>query len=150
MKTIILVFFSNLFIALPANAVIRYVTPSGAGLMTGSTWGNAFPGSSLQFAISSSLAGDEVWVMSGTYFTTAANNREIYFSLVNGVAVYGSFNGTETVLSQRNFTCGFTSVLSAEIGLPGIADNSYHVISNSSVNNTAILDGFTIRVRGEM
>jgi hypothetical protein len=145
MKTIILIFFSNLLIALQANAVIRYVTPSGAGLMTGSDWGNAFPGSSLQFAISSSLAGDEVWVMSGTYFTTATNNRNIYFSLVNGVPVYGSFNGTETVLSQRNFTCGFTSVLSAEIGLPGIADNSYHVISNSSVNNTAILDGFTIR-----
>lgn len=26
----------------------------------------------------------------------------------------------------------------------GIADNSYHVINNSSLNNTAILDGFTI------
>ncbi|HMU11321.1 MAG TPA: T9SS type A sorting domain-containing protein [Ferruginibacter sp.] len=130
---------------LPAVAVTRYVSPSGAGAMNGTSWANAFPGTSLQFAISSSIPGDEVWVMSGTYYTTTTANRNIYFSLVNGVAVYGSFNGTETTLSQRSFSCGFSSVLSAEIGAPGNADNSYHVISNSSLNNTCILDGFTIR-----
>ena len=135
----------NLLMCLPANAIIRYVTPSGGLLMNGSNWANAFPGTSLQTAINASAPGDEVWVMTGTYFTTNTNNRNIYFSMLNGVAIYGSFNGTETNLSQRNFSCGFTSILSAEIGLAGIADNSYHVINNSSLNNTAILDGFTIR-----
>ncbi len=130
---------------LPAMAVTRYVSPSGAGSMNGTSWANAFPGTSLQFAISSSIPGDEVWVLTGTYLTTNTNNRNIYFNLVNGVAVYGSFNGTETVLSQRSFSCGFSSVLSAEIGIAGNADNSYHVISNSSLNNTAVLDGFIIR-----
>jgi Secretion system C-terminal sorting domain len=127
-----------------AMAVVRYVTPSGAGLMNGSSWTNAFPGTSLQIAISTSVAGDEVWVQSGTYFTTNTFNRTIYFSMVNGVAIYGSFNGTETLLSQRVFTCGFTSILSAEIGVPGNADNSYHVINNAGLNNSAVLDGFTI------
>jgi hypothetical protein len=127
-----------------AGAVIRYVTPAGAGLQNGTNWANAFPGTSLQATINASAPGDEVWVMSGTYFTTTLASRSIYFSMLNGVAIYGSFNGTETALSQRSFTCGFTSVLSAEIGAPGIADNSYHVISNGSLNNTAVLDGFTI------
>jgi hypothetical protein len=62
------------------NAAIRYVTPSGAGLMKGTTWVNAFPGTLLQAAITASIAGDEVWVMSGTYFTTNTNNRNIYFN----------------------------------------------------------------------
>jgi hypothetical protein len=128
----------------PAQAATRYVTVSGAGLMNGSSWGNAFPGGTLQAAINSSIAGDQVWVAAGTYFTTAGTNRNIYFSMQNGVAIYGSFNGTETTLSQRNFVCGFSSVLSAEIGLPGNSDNSYHVISNSSVNSSAVLDGFTL------
>ena len=127
-----------------ANAEIRYVTPSGVGLMNGTSWANAFPGTLLQTAINASAPGDEVWVATGTYFTTNTANRNIYFNMANGVALYGSFNGTETLLSQRTFSCGFTSILSAEIGLPGNADNSYHVISNSSLNNTAILNGFTI------
>ncbi|MEQ1677185.1 MAG: choice-of-anchor Q domain-containing protein [Chitinophagaceae bacterium] len=131
-------------IAFRANAVIRYVTPAGAGSMNGISWVNAFPGTSLQEAITASAPGDEVWVMTGTYFTTTTANRNIYFSMQNGVAIYGSFNGTETSLTQRNFSCGFTSVLSAEIGVPGNADNSYHVINNSSLNTTAILDGFVI------
>lgn len=137
-----ILFFSFSF---QAMAIIRYVSPAGAGAMNGTNWANALPGTSLQAAINASAPGDEVWVMNGTYFTTNTANRNIYFNMRNGVAIYGSFNGTETTLSQRNFSCGFTSVLSAEIGAPGIADNSYHVISNSSLNNTAILDGFTIR-----
>ncbi|MEO6254490.1 MAG: T9SS type A sorting domain-containing protein [Ferruginibacter sp.] len=145
MKKIYLIIILFYLFSFTAHAVTRYVTPSGGGLLDGTSWANAFPGTSLQIVISSSIAGDEVWVMTGTYFTTTGNNRNIYFSMVNGVAIYGSFNGTETNLSQRNFSCGFTSVLSAEIGLAGNADNSYHVITNASLNNTAILDGFIIR-----
>jgi hypothetical protein len=144
LKTTILSTIIILSIALKTNAVTRYVTPTGAGLLDGTSWANALPGGSLQAAITASASGDEVWVMSGTYFTTSGSNRNIYFSMVNGVAIYGSFAGTETSLSQRVFSCGFGSVLSAEIGLPGNADNSYHVINNSSLNNSAILDGFTI------
>lgn len=144
MKKIGFTFLQFFILSSSINAAIRFVTPSGAGLLNGTSWANAFPGTSLQAAITASIAGDEVWVATGTYFTTNTANRNIYFNMLNGVAIYGSFNGTETLLSQRFFFCGFTSILSAEINLPGIADNSYHVINNSSLNNTAILDGFTI------
>jgi len=146
MKTTVLFTFFTLFIAAQANAVTRYVSPFplGIGLADGTSWANALPNTSLQAAITASTSGDEVWVMAGTYFTTTGTNRNIYFSMVNGVAIYGSFAGTETSPSQRIFSCGYNSVLSAEIGVAGNADNSYHVINNSSLNNTAILDGFTI------
>jgi hypothetical protein len=143
-KLNLLLSFCFLFLA-ASNATIRYVTPAGGAVIAdGTSWANAYPGSSLQLAISSSVPGDQVWVMTGTYFTTPTSNRNIYFSMLNGVAIYGSFAGTETSLSQRVFSCGFSSVLSGEIGVAGNADNSYHVINNSSLNNTAILDGFTI------
>ncbi|MBK9333109.1 MAG: hypothetical protein IPM96_12060 [Ignavibacteria bacterium] len=128
-----------------ANAVVRYITTSGAGLMNGTSWSNAIPGQFLQAAINASFTGDEVWVAEGIYFTTNTLNRNISFSMRNGVIIYGSFNGTETSVLQRVFSCGPTSVLSGEIGAPGNFDNSYHVISNISLNLSAVIDGFEIR-----
>ncbi|HEV7782285.1 MAG TPA: T9SS type A sorting domain-containing protein [Chitinophagaceae bacterium] len=145
MKNRIITFSLALSLCLQANAVIRYVTPLGDGAMTGTSWANAFRGTQLQDAIDASVPGDEVWVRFGTYLTSDIADRNEWFSMRNGVAIYGSFNGTETSLSQRSFSCGFSSVLSGEIGVAGIADNSYHVISNSNINTTAVLDGFTIR-----
>jgi hypothetical protein len=138
----------TLFLLLPvlfAQAAIRYVTSTGAGSMNGSSWTHAFPGTALQTVITTAAPGDEVWVACGVYVTTAGINRSISFSMRNGVAIYGSFAGTETTLSQRILGCGPCSILSGEIGAPGIADNSYHVISNNNLGNTAILDGFVIR-----
>lgn len=132
-------------ISFSSFSAIRYVTPTGAGSMNGSSWLNAFPGSSLQAAITASATGDEVWVAAGTYFTTTGTNRTISFSMRNNVAIYGSFLGTENLLSQRDLANGLTSILSAEIGVAGIADNSYHVINNFNINNTAVIDGFIIR-----
>ncbi|HAY33618.1 MAG TPA: hypothetical protein PK536_02260 [Ignavibacteria bacterium] len=38
-----------------ANSAVRYVTPTGAGLMNGTSWTNAFPGKFLQAAVTLSL-----------------------------------------------------------------------------------------------
>lgn len=127
-----------------SSAVTRYVTQNGAGSMNGTSWANAFAGTSLQAAINASTDGDEVWVAKGTYYTTSGTQRNISFSMKNGVSIYGNFNGTETLLSQRAFTTGVESVLSGEIGSQGPSDNSYHVISNKNINSTASLDGFVI------
>ncbi|MDQ3108425.1 MAG: T9SS type A sorting domain-containing protein [Bacteroidota bacterium] len=125
-------------------AAIAFVTPSGAGTMDGTSWNNAYPGASLQVAINASGSGDEVWVAAGTYYTTSDTNRAVSFSMKNDVTIYGSFAGAETSLSQRILTNGLTSILSAEIGVAGNADNSYHTIHNTGLNNTAVIDGFII------
>jgi hypothetical protein len=137
----------TIFLFLPffVNATTYYVTPAGAGLLDGSSWTNAAVGDDLQNIINFTAAGDEVWVAAGTYRTTSGTNRSISFSMKNDVAVYGSFSGSETLLTQRNLTSGLTSILSAEIGAAGNSDNSYHTIHNTGLNATALIDGFIIQ-----
>ena len=122
-----------------------FVTPSGAGLMDGSNWDNAALEQDLQAIINSAPTGVDVWVACGTYLPTTNTDRSISFTMKTGVAIYGSFQGTEKTLEERNLTCGPCSVLSGDIGNVGNADNSYTIVRNPSMDNTAILDGFVIR-----
>jgi hypothetical protein len=145
MKKNILLSILLLVFVVKAQGEIRYVTPLGAGALDGTSWANAFPGTSLQFAIDASSVNDEVWVAAGIYYTTPTTNRNISFRMRNGVAIYGSFIGTETLLSERTLTSGLTSILSGEIGAAGIIDNSYKVIYNEDLDNTAIIDGFIVQ-----
>lgn len=140
-KTLFLLF---LFAANNINAVTRYVTPSGTGTMNGSSWTNAFPGTSLQNAINLSSTGDEVWVAHGTYYPTTSASRTNSFNMKNGVVIYGGFIGTEPFLSFRYLGTAQQSILSGNIGTAAYSDNSYHVIYNTALNNTAIIDGFVI------
>jgi hypothetical protein len=123
---------------------IRHVTVAGDNAMDGTSWSNAYPAALLQSAIDASTAGDEVWVAGGIYIPIGAG-RTAAFNMKNDVIIYGSFAGTETSVSQRNFSNGLTSILSGEKGISGIFDNCYHVISNSGLNNSAVIDGFIIR-----
>jgi Secretion system C-terminal sorting domain len=123
-------------------AQISYVTLNGAGAMDGTSWSNAHPANELQDAINE--AASEVWVAMGVYRTTSGTDRTQSFHMRNGISIYGSFAGTETLLSQRNLSSGLTSTLSGEIGVAGISDNSYHVIHNTGLNISAVIDGFMI------
>lgn len=132
-------FLFLLFTCFTAHAqTIRYVSPAGAG--SGTSWADA--SGDLQSMITASAVNDQVWVMAGTYTPGAV--RTASFSMRNGVAIYGSFAGTETLLSERDLSGGLTSILSAEMGAPGNTDNCYHVISNTGLDSTAIIDGFVI------
>ncbi len=64
--------------------------------------------------------------------------------MMNGVELYGGFAGGETLRSHRSVR-EHASILGGEIGAPGYADNSYHVVTSSDAAATAVLDGFTIR-----
>jgi hypothetical protein len=130
------------FLSIPIFAQVRYVTITGAGTMDGTSWANAYPAGSLQQAIDESTG--EVWVAAGVYRTTAGTDRTSSFHMRNEVAIYGSFTGTETQLSQRTLSHGLTSTLTAEIGAAGISDNSYHTIHNTGLTNSASIDGFII------
>ena len=143
-QTIFFFILAQLFV-INTFCSIRFVTPTGAGVLDGTSWSNAASGINLQSVINGATSGDEIWAASGTYYTTTGTNRSISFRMRTGIAIYGSFLGTESLLSQRNLNNGLTSILSAEIGLPGNSDNSYHTISNTNLDNTAIIDGFIIR-----
>ncbi|MGV3630292.1 MAG: hypothetical protein ACO1O6_03760 [Bacteroidota bacterium] len=136
--------FSTTLLSFFAATTYR-VTPSGAGNMDGTSWGNAFPGNQLQAVIDNAEPGDMVWVACGVYYTTETIDREIAFHMRNDIEIIGSFDGTEISASERIFTCGACSILSGAIGDVEIDDNSYHVVSNGNgINNSAILDGFVI------
>jgi hypothetical protein len=63
----------------------------------------------------------------------------------DSIAILGSFQGNEIQFSERTVTCGPCSVLSGDIGTPGVTtDNSYKVILNIGLDTTAVLDAFRI------
>ena len=127
----------------PGVDSVYRVAPAGQSAPgCGGTWATACDS---QYALTSLVdAGDQVWVKAGTYHPTADNSREISFQLIRGVALYGGFAGSETSLAQRNPVANPT-ILSGDIGVEADAsDNSYHVINGSGVDDSAILDGFTV------
>jgi hypothetical protein len=112
------------------------------GANDGSSWPNAFY--DLQDAIATADYGDTIWVAQGTYYPTSDNDREKYFELKNGVAIYGGFSGTETHLNQRNYQA-YKTILSGDIGIQGEStDNSYHLLYSVDSDSTTSIDGFTI------
>lgn len=129
---------------------IIYVNVSAAGLNNGSSWANAY--SELQSALNSASEGYQIWVAAGTYkpsydYGLGLGSRGNHFRMKNGVCIYGGFNGTETLLSQRNYMTNYT-LLSGDIGIPiDPSDNCYHIFYHPDglyLDNTAVLDGFQI------
>ncbi|HEY5901497.1 MAG TPA: choice-of-anchor Q domain-containing protein [Anaerolineales bacterium] len=124
----------------PVFAAQRCYVKAGAG-GTGTSWAN--PYGNPQGALANA-ACTEIWVAKGIYKPTSGTDRFVSFALKNGVALYGGFAGTETLLSQRKPALNLT-ILSGQIGALDQSDNSYHVVLGSGVNATAILDGFQIK-----
>jgi hypothetical protein len=145
-----------------ASAKTIYVNRNATGSNNGVSWLNAY--TSLQSAISAATSGDQVWIATGTYKPNDSNpadlSRSLFFSLKNGVAVYGGFAGTETTLAERNPTL-YPVTLSGDLlnndsasgnlavsSLGTMSDNSLRVFSHSSsssINSTAVLDSVIIR-----
>jgi hypothetical protein len=113
----------------------------------GSSWVNAKK--YLQSAIALSNSGDEIWLKSGTYFPDLGTgqtlgSRASTFNITSGVAIYGGFDGTETLRSQRDYENNVTT-LSGDIGtIDTDGDNAEHVVTFLNVANTTVLDGITV------
>ncbi len=131
--------------------VVLYVKPTPTGSGDCSSWADACD---LRTALAGAHSGDEIWVAKGVY--TPGTARTDSFILVDGVALYGGFEGTETARDQRDWQAHPT-VLSGDIDGNDITDpngvvtttahitgaNAYHVISSTNVVS-AVLDGFII------
>lgn len=167
MKKILLLTFSILTLfSTTSFALTIYVDISATGSNNGTSWANAF--TSFQSALDFAAADDEIWVAKGTYkpsydYGLGGGSRTYHFKLINGVSIYGGFAGTETLLNQRtNFGDGEINetILSGDLndddifdviamGYQGTTgdDNCYHVFyhpSRTNLDNSAIIDGFTI------
>ncbi|MCR9102970.1 MAG: right-handed parallel beta-helix repeat-containing protein, partial [bacterium] len=139
---------------LPTGNIV-FVNASASGNNDGSSWTNAF--TDLQDALSQAAScpnKNQIWVAAGTYKPSAypagcmncATDRDFTFLLRGGISLYGGFNGTETMLNQRNISAN-TTILSGDIGtLDDVSDNVYHVVLSAFSGNasTTRLDGFTI------
>lgn len=132
-------------ISLGLNAQI-FVNGQATGNKTGNSWADAF--TSLSAAIDAAPAGSQVWVAAGTYLP--GSNPGATFNMTKNLQLYGGFDGTETMLSQRNDSINIT-ILSGDIDgddLPGNvqsnkSDNSRHIMMMSSaISNATRIEGF--------
>ncbi len=142
--------------AAPDASILRVAV---GGATSGSCGGDWSSPCDLRYALQSrALPGDQVWVKAGVYRPGPSGARTAAFALPAGVAVYGGFAGAETALEQRDWSANLT-ILSGDIdandaNLDGndVAEssddiqggNAYHVVTSSSVTETARLDGFTV------
>jgi hypothetical protein len=110
----------------PAGAVVRYVDSRAASFGDGLSWATAYD--SLSTALTAAQSGDQIWVAAGTYVGN--------FTLALGVEVYGGFAGTETELTQRNWTANPTILDGNQTGSV--------VTAPSGATATTGIDGFTI------
>lgn len=161
--------FSALFIfsAIYSNATVYYVNatqPNNLG--NGLTWANAKK--DVQNAINLAIAGDSVWVATGTYLptdypptsTTSLPTRAKTIFITDGVKIYGGFAGTETSFSQRNIAVNITTLSGdfsgndvvtgsgSTLSIAGNTENAHHVllaVAPSTGGIGVVVDGFTIQ-----
>mgnify|MGYP002399695739 CR=1 FL=1 len=138
---------------------IVYVDQNATGAGTGEDWDNAFTtlGAATDFIANSGCnVINQIWVAQGTYYPDEGpgatdNDRGSSFSLLNDVGIYGGFNGTETMLSQRNWNL-YPTILSGDLmqndgpNFTGNNDNAYHIFNvvGTGITPSAVLDGFTL------
>ncbi|MFN5497819.1 MAG: right-handed parallel beta-helix repeat-containing protein [bacterium] len=110
----------------------RFVRDNAPAGGKGSSWATAY--NNIKTAVTAANSNQsikKIWVAKGTYFPGTTR-----FTLKNNLALYGGFAGTETQLSQRNIALNETI-------LTGQGTNA--IINGGTTNETAIVDGFTIR-----
>ena len=127
-----------------------YVDASATGTNDGTSWANAF--TDLQSALPLVNGSNEIWVAAGTY-TPHASDRKGTFTLLADTKLYGGFNGTETLLSERDPKLYTTRLSGDLLGDDNNTllhteatrqDNAYHVVSIRGNVQNILVDGVTI------
>ena len=132
-----------------------YVNHAATGLNDGSSWTNAF--TTLEDAFSNITTSTiDIRVAQGVYRPSTSgltDSRKATFLIPNNVKIYGGFNGTETLISQRDFRNNVTFLSgdlnnnddSSIVYTNGLrSDNAYHVVTLRGSLAGIVIDGFTI------
>ena len=147
-------------------AQVIYVDAGATGANDGTSWVDAYK--YLQDALADANSVEkpaEVRVAQGIYRPDRASaepngtgDREATFGLINGVTLKGGYAGSDEPDPDGRHIALYETVLSGdlrhndvEVGdpwdlwdQPSRAENSYHVVTASGTNPTAVLEGFTI------
>lgn len=112
---------------------------------TGVSWDNAYK--TLQKALTRARKSsvDEIWVARGIYTPDEGSDPSISFDMIEGVSLYGGFNGTEDSVNDRNFIVNKT-YLSGNVDAGGDDDSDIVVNTepDSVISSWTVLDGFII------
>ena len=138
-----------------------YVNADAAAGGNGQSWATAF--NNLQDALAIAVSGMEIWVAQGVYYpdvgsSQISDDRSASFTLIDGISIYGGFNGTETNSGDRDPDTN-TTILSGDITQDDANDdnnfiaetpsdivngNSYHIVNAQGIDTNTVFDGFTI------
>lgn len=138
-----------------------YVDSRAGGANDGSDWENAF--TSLQDALDMAQKGNKILVAQGLYTPDTGQNRtsgdySVSFAIPNGAAVKGGYAGLGDANPDTRDIVRYETILSGDLnaddtkvadvydlyGELSRLDNSLHVVTAHDVDNTTLLDGFTI------
>ena len=143
------------------GARVRYVDADAPGNNDGSSWADAY--NYLQDALVTAVSGDEIRVAQGVYKPdqgggNTPGDREATFRLKNNVVIMGGYMGYGTHNPDSRDDLLSVSILSGDLAgndvdvtAPGELEtewtrweNSFHVVTGSNTDQSAVLDGFTI------
>lgn len=138
-----------------------YVDDNAVGSNNGSSWMDACL--CLQNALAVAQSGDEIRVAQGIYKpdqrlvvsrlgrnVQGSGDRTATFQLFNGVTIKGGYTGYGELDPDARDVELYETILSGDLngddspGFQNNAENSYHVVTGSGTNETAVLDGFMI------
>jgi len=145
----------------PIEVTLIYVDDAAAGANVGSNWVNAI--NSLQDALLLAYFYDkpvEIRVAQGIYTPDKGigimpGDREVSFQLIDGVTIKGGYAGLGESDPDVRDVNRYETILSGDLNadddpnLTNIWDNSFHVVTTSGTDATAVLDGFTITSRND-
>ena len=132
-----------------------YVDADATGNNDGSSWADAY--NLLQDGLAAACEGDEIRVAQGIYKPgqgggNTSGDREATFQLKNDVTIKGGYAGFGEPEPDARDIDLYETVLSGDLAGDDVGDlldvsraeNSYHVVTGSGTDASAVLDGFTI------
>ncbi|MHC4533051.1 MAG: FG-GAP-like repeat-containing protein [Planctomycetota bacterium] len=150
-------YFDDILVKVNQAPIIYVDDDATAGANNGLSWDDAFIyiQDALDFAEASGGQVTEIWVAQGIYkpdqgVAVISGDRYATFQLLNGVIVMGGYAGLGEPDPNARDVVLYETILSGDLngddgpGFVNYGENSYHVVTGSGTDTTAVLAGFTI------